>query len=58
MNYFDILRKGALTRKELKTIFTGVKEKEWDDFFQIVDENKDGLISMQELKTYFLSIAE
>lgn len=58
MNYFDILRKGSLTRKELKAIFTGVREKEWDEFFNIADSNRDGLISVQELKTYFLQISD
>lgn len=56
MNYFGIIRKGALSYDELKAIFQGVSPQEWNKFFERADSNKDGLISVQELKSYFLEI--
>ena len=53
LNYFDILKKGALTRSDLKTYFPKAKKEEWEAFFQECDSNKDKLISVFELKQYF-----
>jgi calcium-dependent protein kinase len=58
LKYFDIVRKRALTRKELENLFEGVPEKEWKKFFDDYDENKDGLISVDELKSYFRMVVE
>lgn len=57
IDYFDILRKGALTRNQLMKIFKGVDKAEWNEFFNKVDENNDGVISKQELQIYFLDMA-
>ena len=49
---YDKGGEGTLSIEELKQAIPGLEDTEWDKFLSEADTNKDGLISLDELKVY------
>lgn len=56
--FFDMGRDGTLTVQELRANFTQFGDEEWKEFLDVVDTNKDGVISLDEFRNYLCRLVD